>query len=448
VNGWTELVTTALLGTDRRPVPAQLAEPWTRFDSADPDPAGRLLDLAAAYRAAARTGGPAPRVAAAGAVPSGQRDAAPDAAQQVLERLLLRPDPLLITLWLTGCADHGFTVAPQLWTSLADHLARHRRYPVALLRSAFGTQGRWFLDQNPRWSRLSKLLADGQEATEADIQIGRAERAELGQRRNQRALAAVRLEPDSDRGPILIITPPPVDEAMRVDGVSPRPPAGSRIGAGAYVLRQLVTAAAADLWPTEWNESPPQILDLVLRTAPQWREDLVDGWAAAAVRDAHAGWAAALTEAGYRGRQAAALHRLVPVQQRLAIVMDWLRADRQPEMILELLLSWPEPWPRQIWLSALRLLGTRALGSASVDYASAIGARIPLSDHDAAHEAADYYLNGVDRPASTLMLVRTAFAAVDQTMQLRAEIDQAFGQRSTVAGETSSPVAADTRRPL
>src|SRR5215207_8340346 len=52
---WADLVTTALLGTDRRPVPDDLPGTWAGPVPRD-DPARRILDLAAQYRAWSRAG--------------------------------------------------------------------------------------------------------------------------------------------------------------------------------------------------------------------------------------------------------------------------------------------------------------------------------------------------------------------------------------------------------
>ena len=50
---WRDVVTTALLGTGRRPLPAGLPESWA-IPSEETDPAVRLLDLAARHRAIRR----------------------------------------------------------------------------------------------------------------------------------------------------------------------------------------------------------------------------------------------------------------------------------------------------------------------------------------------------------------------------------------------------------
>ena len=151
---WAELVTTALLGTDRRPVEAV-------------DPPGEVLRLAARHRildqlaAPALTGQPSPpdplEVAPPGAVPPPAEDLpeAPGPADRLLDQLLRTPDPALVSCWLAACAERGRVVAAIHWTVLARLAARSTGYDRAALGAALGARGRWFLRQNPDWRRLA-----------------------------------------------------------------------------------------------------------------------------------------------------------------------------------------------------------------------------------------------------------------------------------------------------
>jgi hypothetical protein len=432
---WSEIVTIALLGTERRRPADDLGEPWAEcLVSARSQPAERLLDLAVGYRAVLRTtpvAKPAPEPPSA---PPGQLPTAPRRARNLLDVLLLRPDPTLITIWLTECVDHGMTIGPQSWTPLADHLVRHRNYPPELLRAALGPHGMWFLERNPRWSVVHARLGQGQEI-HLDDHDGADDQDVAGAGRlNRHAMDAVRLGNRDDGTPFLIIIPPAVDDQMRRDGISPRPPARSRIGAGVYVIRQLVAAADAGLWQERWQHPPEWILDLASATAPGWTDDLCAGWAAAAVRDGHVGWAVALTQLGYRGGHSIALQALLPARQRLALLHRWLEADRPAEMIMDLVLSCPDPWPRAVSMLALHLLGTGALGRSSVEFGSAVGARVPLeavpqNKDEEGHRVLTSGPSAV--PANQAMRVREALAALEETLLLRSAIHQAFQPDST-----------------
>ncbi|HYI56003.1 MAG TPA: hypothetical protein VEX57_18695 [Microlunatus sp.] len=156
---WAELVTTALLGTDRRPVDAA-------------DPPLEVLRLAARHRVLDRLAAPAlvgpspspdpvagpssqdgapPDVGA----PPQDRPEAPGPADRLLDQLLRTPDPALISCWLGACAERGRVAAPIHWTALARLAARSTGYDRVALGAALGPRGRWFLRQNPDWRRLA-----------------------------------------------------------------------------------------------------------------------------------------------------------------------------------------------------------------------------------------------------------------------------------------------------
>lgn len=140
---WAELVTTALLGTDRRPLQA-------------PDPPVRVLHEAVRHRvidrlsAPQQSADPPPEPA-----PAQDDPAAPSAADQLLTDLLRAPDPVLITHWLRACARHRRTIAAIRWTPLARLAARTTAYDRVALGAALGPRGRWFLHQNPEWRKLA-----------------------------------------------------------------------------------------------------------------------------------------------------------------------------------------------------------------------------------------------------------------------------------------------------
>ena len=153
---WAELVTTALLGTDRR----------VSDGLADTDPTTAVLRQAARHRVVALLG--MPTIIAAGvatpgsktampgdSAPAQDRPEAPVAADRLLADLLRSPDPALVSCWLTACAAHGRTVHPIHWTRLARLATRTTAYDRAALGAALGPRGRWFLRENTEWRRLA-----------------------------------------------------------------------------------------------------------------------------------------------------------------------------------------------------------------------------------------------------------------------------------------------------
>ncbi|MFT4167332.1 MAG: hypothetical protein QM650_19015 [Microlunatus sp.] len=156
---WAELVTTALLGTDRR-MPEDLA---------DADPTTAVLRQAARHRVVALLGATtavepelSPTTApTAETAPVQDRPDAPPAADRLLGELLRTPDPALVSCWLTACAAHGHAIHPIHWTRLARFAARTTAYDRVALGTALGPRGRWFLRQNPEWRRLA---ADSEQA--------------------------------------------------------------------------------------------------------------------------------------------------------------------------------------------------------------------------------------------------------------------------------------------
>lgn len=144
---WAELVTTALLGTDRRPLDAA-------------DPPDQVLQQAARHRVLDRLTGAADVGALAPgdppeAAPNQDGLPAPDPADLLLDQLLRTPDPALISCWLGVCGEGGFVASALHWTALARLAARSTHYDRSALGAALGPRGRWFLRQNPEWRRLA-----------------------------------------------------------------------------------------------------------------------------------------------------------------------------------------------------------------------------------------------------------------------------------------------------
>ncbi|MDQ0794453.1 DUF5691 domain-containing protein [Streptomyces sp. B1I3] len=163
---WEELVTSALLGTDRRP---------PRRDGDPADGPTALLDAAALHtvrrRAALR---PATAAAAPPAAPADPRPPLPAAARRRLAQLLAdrsappvggrrgtAPDLTeLIPQWLATAGAHGFRAPAELLPALLDAArARTDLRPQALAFA--GPRGLWLAGLNPDWRFALRASAGG-----------------------------------------------------------------------------------------------------------------------------------------------------------------------------------------------------------------------------------------------------------------------------------------------
>ena len=156
---WEDLVTVALLGTDRRPLPDGLPPRWAG-PAADPgrDPTYAVLDLAARHRAAVRAGSGLPTVPAPEAAPAADREPGPPEIQQELADALQRGTPGPVNDALAGLVDQDAAAAPEHWTALATLAAGHPRLDRGRVAAALGVRGVWFVEQNPQWVRLAAAL--------------------------------------------------------------------------------------------------------------------------------------------------------------------------------------------------------------------------------------------------------------------------------------------------
>ncbi len=163
MGSWEELVTTALLGTDRRPVPDAVAESWGALADPESDPARRVLAHAAAHRAAVRAGRVADVAELAsehasghGAEPSPDpRPPADAAARQALSEHLEAGAVDEVAGWLEDAVSRGLRPGAEHWTGLAALAARSRRIDRSTLARALGAPGIGFVARNPRWARLA-----------------------------------------------------------------------------------------------------------------------------------------------------------------------------------------------------------------------------------------------------------------------------------------------------
>lgn len=147
---WNELVTTALLGTDRRdpPVPGEGPVADLVADALRPDPASRMLAAVGAVTAARRAGFvPLPVADLLQPPDSDDRPWCPAPAVATW-REVVRDWPVLEDEWVLTVLERGYRLAPDV---VVDVLARHRSDPVRRARVALaaGPTARWVVEHVP-----------------------------------------------------------------------------------------------------------------------------------------------------------------------------------------------------------------------------------------------------------------------------------------------------------
>jgi len=149
---WEDVVTTGLIGTDRRPVPDALPASWgSGLDHAS-DPAHAVLSIAARHRAASRAGD---LLLSCPPGPSGPPNRAPlasRAAHEILARLLSAPQVALLDVWLVAAVQSGQQASAAYWTPLAMVAAR----TAELDRTAFAAAVRPQLKTAPVTAAIAR----------------------------------------------------------------------------------------------------------------------------------------------------------------------------------------------------------------------------------------------------------------------------------------------------
>jgi hypothetical protein len=155
---WEDVVTTGLIGTDRRPTPSGLSASWGAELDQTVDPAHAMLTLAARHRAVTRAGGLLPSCPPGAVAPPNQAPVASRAAHEILARLLAPPEVELLNLWLLAAVRHGQLASAAYWTPLAMVAVRTTELDRPALAQAIGERGIWFVEQNPQWARLASAM--------------------------------------------------------------------------------------------------------------------------------------------------------------------------------------------------------------------------------------------------------------------------------------------------
>ncbi|GAA2106918.1 DUF5691 domain-containing protein [Actinomadura alba] len=159
MNAWTEHVSAALLGTQRRPPPSLPEAP-----AGTADPAGRLLDQAALLTVRRRAGllpGTAEPVAPA---PAETAPVVPPEAARRLAQILAGERFRVLPEWLERAAERGYRVPPRLLPDLLEK-GRTDRGLRPLIARAAGRRGVWLALRNTDWAYL---VAVGEDDAAAD----------------------------------------------------------------------------------------------------------------------------------------------------------------------------------------------------------------------------------------------------------------------------------------
>ena len=156
MKGWDGLVSSALLGTDRRPPHFEELPEHVQERQGD----GGLLDaaaLATVYKRAGRT--PLREVEPLPAAPGEDRPLPRPVAIRRLAAMLGGFQATALGEWLRAADARGWGVPPEHLPALADY-ARNRAEYRPLVITAAGRRARWLADLNPEWRFLHAAVAE------------------------------------------------------------------------------------------------------------------------------------------------------------------------------------------------------------------------------------------------------------------------------------------------
>lgn len=156
MRGWDGLVSSALLGTERRPARFEELPPKIQEQLNE----GGLLDaaaLATLYKRAGRTPleGLSPMSAAAGE----DRPLPRPAAIRRLAAMLTGFQTAALGEWLKAADERGWGVPPEHLPALADYARGRAQYRPLVVKAA-GRRASWLADLNPEWRFLHEAVVD------------------------------------------------------------------------------------------------------------------------------------------------------------------------------------------------------------------------------------------------------------------------------------------------
>ncbi|MEV6266547.1 DUF5691 domain-containing protein [Kribbella sp. NPDC051936] len=156
MKGWDGLVSSALLGTDRRPVHFEELPEHIQARLGE----GNLLDaaaLATVYKRAGRK--PLRALEPLPAAPGEDRPLPRPGAVRRLAAMLGGFQTSALGEWLRAADTNGWGVPPEHLPALADY-ARNRAEYRPLVIAAAGRRARWLADLNPEWRFLHAAVAE------------------------------------------------------------------------------------------------------------------------------------------------------------------------------------------------------------------------------------------------------------------------------------------------
>ncbi|GAA3572865.1 DUF5691 domain-containing protein [Kribbella ginsengisoli] len=438
MRGWDGLVSSALLGTDRRPPRFEELPPKIQEQLGE----GGLLDAAALATLYKRAG----RVPLEGLTPlpatQGEDSPLPrPAAIRRLSAMLTGFQSTALGEWLRAADAKGWGVPPELLPALADH-ARNRAEYRPLVVKAAGRRASWLADLNPDWRFLHEAVVEGNDqwthgnpvqrrswlralrrtdpaaALEALQEVWPTEPAPT--RLDFLALLATNLGTAGDevfleralddrskevrraaagllqrvpgalygermaervhahlmvsQGVIAVDLPTRLTKAMERDGIESEPQEG--FGKRAWWFLQILAAAPLTTYELEDINRP------VEGCSP---EVLQVAWAQATVREGNKDWARALLLANTRtgGRVAELLKILPPEEWVPAIELLRARVD-----IADLVGGLPVPWPTQLGNAVLDQLARLGADRRHARLASIAARAVPAEvlDHPITRE--------------------------------------------------------------
>ncbi|WBQ04794.1 DUF5691 domain-containing protein [Kribbella sp. CA-293567] len=437
MRGWDGLVSSALLGTERRPARFDDLPPAIQEQLGD----GNLLDaaaLATLYKRAGRT-----PLEGLTPLPSTHGEDQPlprPAAIRRLAAMLTGFQTTALGEWLRAADAKGWGVPPEHLPALADYARGRAEYRPLVVKAA-GRRASWLADLNPDWRFLHEAVVEGNDhwthgnstqrrswlrarrqadpaaALEALREVWPTEPAPArldflglltenlsaadeefleqalddrskevrraaagllarspGSQYGERMAQRVRSHLIVSQGVIAVDLPTEVTPAMERDGIDPQPQDG--IGKRAWWFRQLVAAAPLSTFELD---------DLQLDVEGCSPEVLQVAWSQAAVREGSAEWARALLLANARtgGRVAELLRILPPDEWVPAVELLRTRVD-----IADLVGGLPVPWPPGLATSILDQLAKAGTARTAARLASIAARAVPAEvlDHPITRE--------------------------------------------------------------
>ncbi|WP_371784600.1 DUF5691 domain-containing protein [Streptosporangium subroseum] len=393
---WEDLVSTALVGTDRRP---QAGEAAGEIE---------LLGRAAVHTLRMRAGRrPVASEPLSVAAPE-EQPAVSRAAGGRLARILGGEQPRLLAEWLEIAAGRGYRLSPHLLPELLDHAARDRSIRSHLGVLA-GNRGRWLAGLNPAWGFLleevtvaaagsanapevwelgtsgdrrahlaalravdpaeaRKLLAATWEKETPDDRAAflevLADRLSLDdepfleavlddRRREVRHQAADLLTrlPDSrlalrmaERvaryvtavgGKIHVTPPVACDSTMERDGIRAKPPRGT--GEKSWWLQQAVARASLGVWPRLLGHPPRELVQMKI---VDWGREVMAGWVRATVLQGDPEWAREL----FASDPLADLLAALPPAEQEVVAAEFVRRHGLDGQLIMVLGGAAAPW--------------------------------------------------------------------------------------------------------